>query len=472
LVAAGPSLCLLAATNYLAFNVASVPLLWALPLGIYLSTFILAFRGKPLPPALYACLLAGLLILIAPAVLVNFPAVRERAQDLILSLVVLTGIALDLMGLFIFSLICHRSLADHRPAKAGAMPTYYLCVALGGSLGGLVSVLLPVVASRWPGSTLEWALGGLVCMGAVLFRDRVKLSELWRRSGLILKAVFGFSAAFVGLGLLTAMLRGELGDRRTIHARRNYYGICRVTEKGDQRQFLHGNTIHGMQYTDDRMRRFPLGYYHPRTPFGQLFARFGPLSKSVGVVGLGAGSMAAFGEPGQEMDFYELDPDVGAIAEQYFTFLKETKAKVNLIYGDARLSLAGRLARYDLLILDAFSSDAVPIHLLTREAFEVYLARLAPKGLLACHVSNRLFDLKPVVAATAAPLGLKLAYKAKTQPEDEDEYPTVLVVMARETEKLQWLVDHKGWRWLEPPKSGRPKAWTDDYASILSLIFP
>ena len=268
-----------------------------------------------------------------------------------------------------------------------------------------------------------------------------------------------------------------LRDGQTLHAERNFFGVLRVAvdRDGKFRQLYHGTTMHGRQFLDPQRQCEPLSYYHRRGPLGQMLEVFAaaPASPGIAVVGLGTGAMASYARAGENWTFYEIDPAVLAVAQnsQYFTYLQKcAAAPVKVTLGDARLQLRNAPdGSYGLILLDAFSSDAIPIHLLTREALDLYLSKLAPGGRLAFHISNRYLNLRPVVGNLAKSAGLiVLASDLEQGPGDEGREVALWVVMARRAEDLGSLMNDARWRRLDPEPQG--KVWTDDYSNILSVL--
>jgi SAM-dependent methyltransferase len=262
-----------------------------------------------------------------------------------------------------------------------------------------------------------------------------------------------------------------------LHAKRSFFGMYRVEREGDLTLLQHGTTVHGAQFTDSAKSRMPLTYYHPKGPVGQAFGalRTSLEGKTIGVVGLGAGSLLCFSQPGQSWTFYEIDPAVTEIARnrKYFTFLDDCPVRASIVHGDARLSLAREPdGRFDLLVLDAFSSDAIPVHLLTREAFALYRRLLSPDGLLLLHMSNRYLDLEPVVAALAADGGLhgiKAEYLVDPRTATADvAYSSDWALLTRRVERFGALSSSESWRALQTRASVRP--WTDDYSNVFGVI--
>jgi SAM-dependent methyltransferase len=260
---------------------------------------------------------------------------------------------------------------------------------------------------------------------------------------------------------------------------RNFFGIHRISldPQGRYHWLMHGNTIHGIQHVDPRQRDEPLSYFTKRGPFGQAFAALDDSVKQrVGVIGLGAGSLAAYGRRGERWTFYEIDPAVEQIAEdpRYFTFLHDCAADVEVVLGDARLSLQqAHDGQYGVLVLDAYTSDTIPLHLITREALALYLQKLAPDGLLIFHISNRHLRLERVLGVLAQNAGLSCVIQNESGGGEGELLATgkissKWVVMARRSETLAGLIRDP--RWQRPPSHLRARLWTDDYASVFSVF--
>jgi hypothetical protein len=418
------------------------------------------------------------------------------------------------LGVFtLAALVLHGELAARRPAPA-FLTEYYLWMALGGALGGaFTSLVAPAVFD----SVLEYPLMlVLACFlrpswsrRSVAFVDRMQSIAIAATPALLLAvvAVYGIAtldvagisvawiASLVAIGIVCAQWRtpGPLGLsvaaialaaplvfqpwEDVIHAERSFFGMYRVKHVGNVTLFLHGTTIHGAQFTDEERRRRPLTYYHPNGPAGQVLQTLGgrPQGFEVGVVGLGAGSLLCYARPGQVWTFYEIDPAVAAIARdaRYFTFLQDCPVPASVVIGDARLTLAREAdGRFGLLVLDAFSSDAVPVHLLTREAFALYRRLLSPGGVILLHISNRHLDLEPVVAAVATGAGLTgriSEHSASDEAEaTELEYECDWVVLARDKDDLAPFLEDARWQPLERRPSLKP--WTDDYSNVFRAI--
>jgi hypothetical protein len=499
-----PSSFLLGATTHLTTDVGSLPLLWVMPLALYLLTFTVAFARRPLVPR-------PLLLRALPFVLTILTvALASRANE---PCVFILG--LDLVSLAVVGLLFHGLLADDRPDPRH-LTSFFLWVAVGGVLGGVFNALVAPLVFH---SVLEYPIVvALACLlmpprgggarqranaldfllPAALFAVTLAAIAIARGRGLgavnlaifVLFAwpafaAFTFSARPLRFGLAVAavLLAAQttyLGSGRLVHEDRSFYGVNRVfATPGHKHLLMHGSTVHGLQWIDPARQGEPLSYYTRSGPFGQLFAmeraRAAGRPLRVGLVGLGAGDLAAYAEPGDTWTAFEIDPTVDAIARdpRWFTFLRDSRAPIVTVLGDGRLSLArDKDARFDVLVLDAYSSDAVPVHLLTREALELYLARLAPGGVLAFHVSNRHLDLRPVVAALTkdAKLPCLLDDDLTITPEEygAGRFPTRLLVAARDRADLGALAIDP--RWVTPPLRHDLHLWTDDDSSILPLI--
>jgi hypothetical protein len=498
-----PSSLMLSVTTYLSMEIAPFPLLWVLPLALYLLTFILAFAGKRVVPW---PLLARALPIVLVLVVVTFP--------LALLLPIWLTVGLNLIAFFVIALAFHTALADDRP-PARRLTSFYLWLAIGGAIGGIFNALLaPLlfrsVAEYWLGLILAGLLvrrpGGrpagasarwldiawpallALLMGGGLWAMRYYFPQAPTLVGLsvvcLIPAVLCLSFAsrpirfasglaailFVGVSVL-------INSGKAIYAERNFFGINRVfVEDQQQRHVLvSGNTLHGFQSLDPARVCEPLSYYAATGPIGQVFGTLAAASKRIGVVGLGTGSLAGYHRPGQAWTFYEIDPAVAQIAsdQRYFTFLRNCAPDTRVELGDARLSLVGdKGTAYDLLILDAYSGDTVPAHLLTREALALYLDRLASHGVLAFHISNRRLDLGPVVGNLASDAGIAAIRRDDMSIGAEEaargKLPSQWVLMARDRTDFGELASDPHWQPLAN-RHGIP-VWTDDYSSLLPVI--
>jgi len=497
LLAAIPVSLMLSATTYLNTDIAAVPLLWVVPLALYLATLALAFAPWGAPAR-------GLVAAAVPLAALPLALVLAAGGHEPLALVLPTHLG----ALFVLALASHAELARDRPPP-GRLTEFYLWLAAGGAAGGLVNAL---VAPRLFASVTEYPLAlVLACLMigrpaagppraraldlllpvAVGLATAAVLAVGSRDSsaaGLVIGVAALICASFVrrpirfALGLGAILLASTVyasPDGHVLHAERSFFGRHRVTLDPSRRYHLlfHGPTLHGMQSLDPGRRLEPLAYFHATGPVGQVLAlaKESAATGPVGVVGLGAGTLACHGRPGQRWTFYEIDPVVERIARdpRYFTFLRECPPEVEVILGDARLSLTkAPAARYALVLLDAYSSDAPPVHLLTREALGLYLDKLAPGGLLAFNITNRHLDLAPVLARLARDLGLVALLRDDATVSEaerrEGKLPSKWLVMARGPARLAPLAADP--RWAAPAVGPDAPAWTDDYSALFHIF--
>jgi hypothetical protein len=467
-LATAGSVLLLGTTNQLCQNVAPVPFLWVLPLVLYLLSFILCFESD----RFYARDAYGWLLV--AAILGTLGAFFFGPQ------LGLPGqVAAFSAALFAGCMVCHGELARARPPPAH-LTRFYLFVSAGGALGGvLVSFVAPAVFPTYWELPLALALVcGLRVLGPRLARLAASRTPLWKR----------LTTAALALALAAALgppaWAGFLRRSSVLHLARNFYGVLEVSDEGlddpalRQRRLTHGSTVHGLQFLAEERRRLATAYYgHASGVALALRSLAARDALRVGVVGLGAGTLAAYAERGTTFRFYELDSAVSALAEEHFTFLRDARergARIELVSGDGRLRLAEERVRgargdFDLLVLDAFSSDAIPVHLLTLEALDLYLARLRPDGILAFHTSNHYLDLAPVVRALALARGLAPTTIVALGDARAGTMPSIWMLLASRAE----LLDAPEIRAASAPGRGageRPVLWTDDYSSLLPLL--
>ena len=348
-------------------------------------------------------------------------------------------------------------------------------------------------SSAWSGPfarDLTAALLFTALAAAIVLAVRA-LGHDWRRSEFILLVALlcfplfalrrrsvRFGLAFGGVLVISPLAGGS--ERPIIHAERSFFGIHRIQAsryaEGLMHRLVHGTTVHGMQWIDPERCDEPLSYYHRLGPAGQVFEALGrePRARTVGVVGLGTGALSAYSEPGQSWTYFEIDPAVVRIASNpgWFCYLARSPARYRVLLGDARLSLAADTSRYDLLVMDAYTSDAIPVHLLTREAFGQYVDRLRPHGVLVLHLSNIHFDLGPVVARIARDAGLACLMRSDgsraARGAPRGFLPSSWAVVAREEGDLAPLAADARWRSLR--LAARSPLWTDDYSSLVSVL--
>ena len=377
------SYMLLAVTNHITQNVASVPFLWILPLILYLVTFIFCFEGRGWYQRRF---------FLGPlAVIVVVMAWGLHAGGEIMD--VTDAVPIYCTGLFVMCMFYHGELAARKPAPR-YLTRFYLMVSLGGALGGLfVGVAAPLMFNAYYEFGVGLAITGLLA-----------LYLLWPLPKWI-------PAVALGVTVATAYYFYEYVDdlnRNVKLSLRNFYGTLRVKEIGPKddptvRRLMHGVIMHGEQYLEPKARREPTSYYGPDSGIGLAIRHYENRGLRLGVIGLGTGTLAAYGKPGDSFRFYELDPQVLTVAQRDFYYLGDSSAAIESALGDARLNLEREPAqRFDILVIDAFSSDSIPVHLVTNEAMAVYLRHMQPNGIVAFHVTNRYLDLPPVVKMIAA----------------------------------------------------------------------
>lgn len=467
-LSATPCAAMLAVSSQLALDFAAVPLLWIAPLAAYLATFVLNFMrpgGRPEPSGrdLPVLASAGLSLGLAAAVLALWLAPAAARAATLSHLFDVGRFVAMIAALFALAMIFHRSLAASRPEAEASMGEYYTWIAAGGWFGSaLVGLAVPQLGRNVSLLALDWAAIAAIAAAAIALRDWEAIGKRpWAAAGLAGLCLVGGSA-----------IARASRSPGTVYSLRNFYGVYTVKDQGGVRSLYHGNTDQGMQSLDPARGSEPLSYYHDASPFAEAWGVLGKGWRSIGVVGLGAGSIAAYGRKGQTIDFFELDPDVEAIAERWFSHLSRSRARVRVVTGDARLSLGRGDSLFDVLILDAFNSGSIPVHLLTAEAFAVYLRRLRPGGVLLLHVSNRYLDLGPMLAAMAGDLGLTGAATAAGRPEEflrASRTGSTWTALSRDGASIRTLAGHEGWR-LVDPRASRARPWTDQHASLLPAI--
>ncbi len=496
-----PASLLMGVTMYLSTEVGSVPLLWVIPLALYLISFILVFSDRW--PDLYSrCSRWYPLFALTLVVLILIEA-TELPKLLV---------PLHLLTFFVAATLCHGALAKKRPASPH-LTTFYLCLSIGGALGGAMNaIVFPVIFSRiaeyplflvliafvrepigrknQPRDTpldLRYAAGLGAMTLAMVFALRGGWLAISRVSTFLALGIpallcyrfiarpVRFAVTFAALSLAGLGMPSVAG--KTLFVARNFFGVLRVTQDPDApfRQLVHGNTLHGRQSLDPAQAREPLLYYSRSGPAGHLFQAYRArgITKGVAIVGLGTGSMACYAEPNEPWTFYEIDPAVIEVARREFTFLPLCAPEAKLVVGDARLEIQKTPDQsVGLLVIDAFSSDAIPVHLVTKEALALYETKLIPGGLLAFHISNRHLDLKPVLARLARELGLTVRVRhdsTLTEAEIRRGLATTeWVVMARTDAELGLL--EKDRRWTKPTRGGDRAHWTDGYSNVMSVL--
>lgn len=455
LLAFVPSSLMLAVTSKTATDMGSIPLFWVIPLALYLLTFVLTFTNRPVigPQMRFAGFILGLMSL----------------AMIFAGLVPLSSFKLPIIGLmtiafFAVSLFAHGLLYDSRPTGAH-LTLFYVIMSVGGALGGLFnSILAPVLFS----GPYEGAV--TVALAALLLRSVIRSEG----SASSRPRVIGTSLV-IGFALSTPILTFRSPSGEELFRDRSFFGSHLVRDVAGIRIYQNGTTVHGAQRVDEvgHPRPTPMTYYNQNGPLAQvLTSERGMQAQRVGIVGLGVGSLACYRQPGQDWHFYEIDSMVDAVARDpaLFSFMSSCAGDAPTHLGDARLVLAQQQdIRFDILIIDAYSSDAVPVHLTTTEAMQLYLDRLTPEGLLVYHISNRHFEIHRPLARSAASLGLvaqRQVYSG-TSVEDLSDIPSEVVLIARNKAALGDLGADTRWSPL-PSDGGCP--WTDDYANVLSIL--
>jgi len=447
------SLLLLSLTNHMTQNIASVPFLWIVPLALYLLTFILCFDSqgwyrRPLFLVLGAALLAVM-------------SWGLHSNEITLNIKL--ALPLYSAGLFVLCMFCHGELALLKPAPRH-LTVFYLMISLGGALGGLfVGVIAPYAFSGY------WELGVGFVLIALLALIRLRQSPFWVLT--IATAVFAFTAVQSVL-----YVREKTNDALVIQ--RNFYGVVRVKDIGDAstdadavRSLVHGVIMHGEQRLDPARRLEPTSYYGPRSGVGLAIAHAPEGPRHVGVIGLGVGTLATYGRPGDRYRMYEINPQVVDLAWQWFSYLKDSRAAIEVVLGDARLQLEREAPQqFDVLVIDAFSSDSIPAHLLTLEAMQAYLRHLKPEGVIALHVTNRFLDLPPVVRRIADELGLSAILVSDEPSERGDGFmaSSDWVLVSRSAQPFE----REALRAVAQPVEQRPQwgLWTDRFNNLFQIL--
>ena len=457
----GASMQLTSVTSYITANIAPIPLLWILPLGVYLLTIILAFEFPRLLPR---------------AILVRFLAVMLGGLAYMLSKVdhslpIAVGVSFFLVELLIAGLFLHVEAYRLRPQRASESTVFYLLFAAGGALGSyLIGIAAPLVFS------FNYDLAITFFATAVL-----ALAATWR-AGWPQRLLW--TAASVMMLVLSFWIHVAY-QRGTLVAVRNFYAALRVKQNfgfpgATLRTLTNGSIEHGTQiFGTDAQRKTPTTYYAVDSGVG-LALRFccqgrngskltADRPRNIGVIGLGAGTLAAYGQPGDRIRFYEINPAVIPIAQNVFTYIRDSGAQVTITGGDARTELASeRPQQFDVLVVDAFTGDAIPLHLLTTQALALYRRHLAPGGIIAFHISNQHVDLEPAIALLAQSAGMKAMRFSSPANDDRDEFSAYWVLL---TDNAAFFAQP------EVAAAGRApvfrpglRLWTDDYSSLLPLL--
>lgn len=508
-----PSSLMLGVTTIITTDLASAPFLWVVPLALYLATFIIAFSRKPVISlavarelGVFAIILVILMVMISAFVTMKVPI-----------------IIVHLLTFFLCAQICHGELAEAKPSPSH-LTEYFLLISFGGVLGGIFNALiaprifmvpleysltlatvpfviwagqkkLPAISGRFNDlkekgrktkliiiDALTALLGIALCLGTFFIE-----SDFVQILGVICVFAFLFivmnNRPVFAVTCLAALLIFQpvlwSMDHKLLALDRNYFGVLKVYSHNDTNFFYHGTTLHGAQPQKEEWKFKPVTYYSPGGPASDIFSimdkRGG--NQAVAALGLGVGSIACYGGKGRHFDFYEIDSDVVKIAEnpEYFSYLSGCGSPYKIVLGDARMKIADAPdSSYNMIFVDTFSSDNIPVHIMTREAFEIYLKKLAPDGIIAMNISNRFLDLRPVLAAISRDLGMTIYFKyhkPETHKGDVSDLYTesLFAVMAKDPKTVATFAEDHNWKPYDKPIT--VKVWTDDYANILSSLW-
>lgn len=458
-----PSAFLLTVTNFVSLEVGSFPMVWVFPLAFYLGSFTVTFRSNGGVPRVFGVIWPE--IMVAGFLLYFIPTPS------------LVGVITPLLVLITVCLVAHGELYEQRP-PVKFLSNYYLIMALGGFLGGaVVTLLAPAIFS----GLFEYP----IILAALI------LTILWCRRNLFLASYHDRPVLLRIRSVVICLIMGVVGLVIIFHSQilgftckfrhRNFYGIYRIMDflptkfsPGGLRQIIHGNTIHGSQLLGKDQRRTPIAYYYTGGAIADVYETI-PSSRRIAVIGLGAGVLSAYTHPNDTLTYFEIDPDNEKIARTWFTYLDDAAAKVTLINGDGRISM-NELPKdvvFDIITIDAFTGDGIPVHLLTREAMEVYVSRLAKHGIIQFHISNRYYDLKPVIKSTSKQLNLSGAMNLQVPQAmvPPNGAASSCVVLARDQQDLRQLLA-RGWVAFGINDGlDEPAFWTDDYINILSPLW-
>ncbi len=459
------SLLLLATTRQISQEVAVIPFLWIVPLVLYLLSFILCFSsGRWYRRSWY------IFALLASSGMFCWIMMQD------FTLGIPAQIASYSLVFFVCCMVCHGELVRMKP-DPHFVTSFYLSVSAGGALGGaFVTLLAPhIFAGFW-----ELQLGLLLCWILLLVTAFTNPAGSTRPPPFLTVALLVATIAFISLYFFIYI---NVSSKATLAVYRNFYGVLRVCEMGADiprrraLSLMHGPTIHGLQFQQADRRREPTAYYTKDSGVGLAILNYPRRASGlrVGVLGLGIGTLTAYGRPGDTFRLYEINPDVIRLAQGlggFFAFVRDSKASIEIVPGDARISLAselegGRPQDFDLLVLDTFNSDSIPVHLLTKEAFELYQAHMRPEGVLAVHITNKHLDLRPVVLRLAEHLGLHAALIRNVRYEDAS-LPSLWVIATRNVGFFGQpaIATRIG---SEEPVKGMP-LWTDDYSNLFKIL--
>jgi hypothetical protein len=491
LLAFAPSSLMLGVTQHITSEIAPAPLLWLVPLTIYVLTFVLAFARRPLASQ---ALVERIQPIFALALVLAWP-LNNLKSVLVLHLAVFA----------VTAMMCHGELARRRP-RVEQLTEFYLCLAIGGAAGGVFNALVaPVVFDslleypialaigcalrpmRASGrGRIEWiavavlavTLGALLATGVRPFAHGAWSTVAYLQLvGIALYLASGRPALFAAAVLGTIVATPHIHSAELVLERhRSFFGVHTVVrdDSGKFNVLMNGITIHGAQYLAPAKRTKPVAYFHADSGIADVFSVLGPDIRHVAVLGMGAGTLACYRAPGRDWTFYEIDPVVVKLARdsRYFTYLSQCAPQARVVLGDGRLELSRAPdASYDLIVVDTFSSDAVPVHMITREALAIYLSKLTQHGVVVFQITNQFMDFVPVLSRLAADAGIAAVMPGPRLEIQFDErlaaLPSRWVAMSRDSRRFDALVEEAGWKPL-PSAAGKP--WTDDFSNVLGAL--
>jgi hypothetical protein len=493
LFSAASTIIFLSVTNLITSEIVPCPLIWIIPLSIYLLAFVLNFMKKPIYPRW---------IIGHHHLIIGFSAVLFFLTKMFFFPLTIKLMA-HFLSLFALCMVCQRKLYKSRPKNNQGLTLFYVVISVGGFLGGLFVTWIAPILFSFP---LEYLLGlWMVALGISLNFKKEVLGYYYLRLVIYLVLVILLwplvfhQYNFFGLVILLGPFYFVLAELKTKPSAvtlaigallciapftyyrwssgveyaefRNYYGVSSLKIDNDALMLFSGITLHGIQMRDGHYRDMPTCYYYPDSPIGKLLSSPEFSFEHIGVVGLGVGTLASYGKAGQTMDFYELDPDIVQIADKYFSFLRDSRAQVNSITGDARINLSKSRARYDVMIIDAFSGDSVPVHLLTTEAVMEYRKHLTKNGVILFHISNSYLDLWPVISSNARFLGGH-ALLAWNEPKPNKIFKfSKWAAVTWDKNREGALISRLGWSEAEFKRTAKEfRPWTDNYSCILSIL--
>lgn len=451
-----PSVMLLATTNQVCLDVAVIPFLWVIPLALYLVTFILCFDSQRWYSRRAFMILAIVLLYTTVYLMTKGSNVSLIAQ-----------VAVYFSALFCCCMVCHGELVNLKPHPK-YLTNFFLTISAGGACGGVfVGLLAPLLFVSY--FELQFGIVAFILLYLCLRlrEDKVRLPlPAWSRP---LAAPIVLIVVIALLALVNRKMEGYLAVVR------NFYGVLRVEQvankaTGDSMlRMAHGRIEHGSQFIEPNKQRNATAYYGENAGIGQLLSRFrSDQPRHIGIIGLGVGTLTAYGKPADSFKLYEINPEVVKLAETQFSFLKNCPSQKTIVVGDARLTLEHEQAQhFDVLVLDAFSGDAIPVHLLTKEAFSVFLKHLKPDGVLACHISNLHFDLQPVVRGLAREFQLACVSRKSLPDLRLATLPAHWMLLARDSKALADAVGAHAQS--EPVKA--PIVWTDDHSNLFEVLW-